>query len=222
MLLVLVVTLHQVYATMKMKNEKWPLRAVGLRFIEFVGRVFVVPFIVCFFAIIVLMDQNAGSSTVLMVLFLISAVFVSYQEWRGLVQSKVDAVEKLIAKVNNPELNVQDLATVEIIVINYLKYGIISRSTAKITHEIAQRGSLTGFNTGIQMKNLKAVNDLLQDDKDPALSGSSSIDGKSGHRVYNAANKTLNPLRSSGTTGTQSVAAPAIGKTSNGDSDDDS
>lgn len=215
-------TLHQVYATMKMKNEKWPLRAVGLRFIEFVGRVFVVPFIVCFFAVIVLMDQNSGSSTILMVLFLITALFVSYQEWRGLARSKVDAVENLIAKVNNPELNIQDLATVEILVINYLKYGIFSTSTAKITQELAQRGSLTGFNTGIQMKNLKVVNDLLQDDKDAAAGSSGGGDGKSGHRVYNAANKTLNPLRSSGTTGTQSVNSPAIGKISNGDSDDDS
>ncbi len=48
LLLVIVIGLHQVYATLKMKEDRWPLRGIALRAIEFFGRVFFLPFVMIY------------------------------------------------------------------------------------------------------------------------------------------------------------------------------
>ncbi len=49
LLLVIVVTAHQTYATLTEKQEQWPLRKLYLRLIEFGGRTFIFPIVLSFY-----------------------------------------------------------------------------------------------------------------------------------------------------------------------------
>jgi hypothetical protein len=50
LLLVVVCTLHQVYATASEKVDRWPLRLIYMRLVEFIGRSLLMPAVLITFA----------------------------------------------------------------------------------------------------------------------------------------------------------------------------
>ena len=165
-LLVGVITLHQIYATLKRKEIRWPLRAIQLRLIETMGRVLVLPFTIIYFVSMILSAQNADMATGIYIIIAIISGSIFCSECFGIRSAIYHAINQLIAKVNHPELKVDQLSIWEVLIINYLRLGKLSTSKLLISQEL-ERGSIASFYESISMKNLIHTKDLL-------LPGSSS------------------------------------------------
>lgn len=161
LLLVGVISLHQVYATLKMKEERWPLRAIVLRLIETVGRVFILPFIVCYFVTLILANNDPTTANGLLAITIIASTLVFTQEMFGLRSTIHRSINNLIAKVNNPALTVNELNSFEILVLNYLKFSKLSTSPYLIAQELNERGSIASFRQSISVKNLVQAKEFI-------------------------------------------------------------
>ncbi len=160
LLLVIVIGLHQVYATLKMKEDRWPLRGIALRAIEFFGRVFFLPFVVIYF---VQSISYKGLIVALTLLFtVIFLVVIGGQELVGLRQAFVRGVDNLIDKVNHPDTTENELSPLELVVLNYVLYKKFSTSKMFVANEIMLRGQVTSIRkASIQIRNLAQANNLV-------------------------------------------------------------
>lgn len=183
LLLVGVIILHQVYATLKMKEDRWPLRAIILRLIETLGRVFILPFIVCYFVTLILASSDPSTANALLAVTIIACALVFIQEMFGLRSTVHRSINNLIAKVNNPSLTVNELNTVEIMVLNYLKFRKVSSSPYLIAQELAERGSISSYRQSISVKNLVQAKEFIS----PRGDGNKSTD----ERVNSARSPTI-------------------------------
>ncbi len=162
LLLVAVISMHQVYATLKQKVDRWPLRAITLRLIEFTGRVFILPFIVVYFLKMITFQDALFTSEALIGVTIAITVIIAIQEFFGVRIAVIRAVDALIEKVNDPDTTVKDLSLAEIIVLNWMQFGMISFSKLHVAKELQDKGALTRFSTAaLQIKHLAQVNDLI-------------------------------------------------------------
>jgi hypothetical protein len=174
LLLVVVISMHQVYATLKQKVDRWPLRAIILRLIEFCGRVFILPFIVIYFLRMITFEDALFTSEALIGVTVAVSVIIAVQECFGVRVAVIRAIDALIAKVNDADTTVNDLSLAEILVLNWMQFHILSWSKLLVAKELQDKGELTRFSVAaLQIKHLAQVNDLL------TSSGSSS--GNVGH-----------------------------------------
>lgn len=164
LLLVLVVVIHQLYATLHQKREHWPLRPVFMRGLEMVGRVVLVPCIVVYFVTHVYSANSAsGTSITIIVAVMIGSCTVMYREAFGFKKVLYIALEELIVKMNDPSTTVKDTSLVEVAVINYLAFGKISMSRELLSRLLKERGPIDEerFNSiSTPLKNLSAFKDL--------------------------------------------------------------
>ena len=162
LLLVAVISMHQVYATLKQKVDRWPLRAITLRLIEFTGRVFILPFIVVYFLKMITFQDALFTSEALIGVTIAITVIIAIQEFFGVRIAVIRAVDALIEKVNDPDTTVKDLSLPEIFVLNWMQFGMISFSKLHVAKELQDKGALTRFSTAaLQIKHLAQVNDLI-------------------------------------------------------------
>lgn len=176
-LLVGVITLHQIYATLKRKEIRWPLRAIQLRLIETMGRVLVLPFTIIYFVSMILSAQNADMATGIYIIIAIISGSIFCSECFGIRSAIYHAINQLIAKVNHPELKVDQLSIWEVLIINYLRLGKLSTSKLLISQEL-ERGSIASFHESISIKNLIHTKDLLFPGSSSASASSSSSSRK--------------------------------------------
>jgi hypothetical protein len=140
-LLVTVVALHQIYITLTNKQDKWPLRHLTSRLIEYFGRVFLFPFIISYYII------RIGSLPILFLLPMILIVsFIAIRESFGLIKVTQIALKDLIAKANHSESKVADFSRVEIIILNYLLFKTFSFQFQKISNILFSKGELNSQN----------------------------------------------------------------------------
>jgi len=141
LLLVIVVTLHQIYATLMKQVDKWPLRLIYLRIIETIGRCAVPPIIIGYFFQNIDIAQVPREDACLAAVIVI-CVGVFFQECYAIRQTYREAVHKLVIKMNNPETTVRETSRLERLLINYLVFNRISTESMYISEMLATKGAI--------------------------------------------------------------------------------
>lgn len=156
-LLVAVVSIHQLYSTLIHKKDKWPLRSIGLRFLEFMGRVFLFPFIILYY---ILRIDSLPITYLIPMSFIV--VFIWYRESFGLMKICQLALKNLIGKANNPESKLIDFSKGEIFVLNYLMFKRISFQFQDIANHLLSKGQLDVKSSRDLSPNLRDVDEILE------------------------------------------------------------
>jgi hypothetical protein len=168
-LLILVCAAHEVYTTLEAKVDRWPLRIIYIRLIEFFGRVALVPFIVGY--LITTINFPASSDYIIratVTALVIFGIFVFLREYAGVVSSFTSAWKKLRDKLadllekiqeieNDMKVNVanlgyldsidslkmmkDELSFVERFVCNFVLFGRISISCEHLRDVFVSRPS---------------------------------------------------------------------------------
>lgn len=136
-LLILVVALHQTYSTLIQKQEKWPLRSIVMRLIEYIGRVFLFPIIIMYYVL-----RITSFPITFIIPMTLGVAFIWYRESFGLVKISQLAIKDLIAKANNPESKLIDFSKGEIFLLNYIMFKKISFQFQEISNHLSAQGSL--------------------------------------------------------------------------------
>ena len=163
-LLVVVVCLHQVYATLYAKQDRWPLRIVYLRLIEFTGRTVIIPFIIIYFFREMFKGDSADSGFSFAMIFLASIYLfvVGFRESVGVKASLEVALARLQEKFNNNETTVKDISAVEVALINFIKFRKFSTKRTYITEYLKTKGKLDISSVGTAAVRLKNLNTFLE------------------------------------------------------------
>ena len=176
-LLVAVASLHQVYSTLTNKSEKWPLRSIVLRFIEYLGRVFLLPFILIYYFLRI--DPLPG------VIFLPLAcivVFIWYRESFGLYKVSQIALKQLVEKANDPNSKMIDFSKAEIFLLNYLLFKRISFHFQDIANHLLSKGQLDLKNARDLSPNLRDVDEIVERERAASISHGIELLGNSSRK----------------------------------------
>lgn len=176
-----VVTLHQIYATMYEKCEKWPLRFALIRLIELGGRTFVPTFIFGYFLLNLEFFGNE-MQTVLFYTLIAIGISIFYRELFGLKSACDIALDNLVLKVNDPECSLNSLAAMELFVLNRVLFRTWSTSPMKLSEELSLKGKVVlDSKKRIRLKNAFAVNSLLNSISGKSSSSKSNDSASSAH-----------------------------------------
>jgi hypothetical protein len=182
-LLAAVITLHQVYATLFEKVEHWPLRVFILRFIEMLGRTFVGPFILIYFASNVKFADDKTQEGILYTV-IAGSVILFLRECGGLRSAFRDSCRLVLQKVNDPTLLAKDLSILEVILINRISFHVWSTSRQRIVKELTTHGSLAVdskfLKPTFQLRNQVVLDDLLRSNSSGTPSAAASAVASTG------------------------------------------
>lgn len=165
-MLVCVITLHQIYATLNEKQERWPLRTFSLRVIETLGRCLVVPFIVIYFVDTIPVTTSKEEKNAIIYSAIAISITVFSREVFGLRHSWKVSLQGLFKKVNEDDTTVADVSWLELLILNWWKFDKLSISTVYLGNLLAKHEKLdTDFRTTVSLKNVTALQDLLVGDR---------------------------------------------------------
>lgn len=133
LLLILVISSHQVYATLREKTDRWPLRILYLRILEVVGRISVPLTIILYFQSTIKYITDPTSEVFLFIVLIISAVLLGIRESFGIKASFRMSVIKLLDKINNHHCKLNDLSNIEILFLNFLLFHKYSFSPIELS-----------------------------------------------------------------------------------------
>jgi hypothetical protein len=162
LLLVLVVTFHQIYATAIESQSRWPLRKIYLILIELVGRTSLPPAIIGFFLQTIKFGR-ADSRAFILVVTVLYSIIVFIRESFAVKRVWEEALRDLMEKVNKPELEEHQFSTPEALVINMKAFGILSTSRYRISKELAETGKIEFMPRKVrpQLRNIYNMDVLL-------------------------------------------------------------
>jgi hypothetical protein len=166
-----VVLLHQVYSTLSMKIDKWPMRRFYVRLIESAGRCFVGPFILSYFSSMVQFTSSERQNAITATVIALTVVLV-LRELGGLFQIFRKSIIDVATKLNTPNLEVKDVSVVEAFVINLFSFYKFSYSTKYIMEALAndQKIALRVFTAKAVFRNQKALEKLFDTSNENAES----------------------------------------------------
>jgi hypothetical protein len=162
LLLVLAVVLHQAYATMIDKADRWPLRTLLLRLIECTGRITIFP-IAGYFFISGIGDLSHMLLWGMILVILPVTGFIATREFFGVWKAKRDALNGLLAKINGPSLKVEELSKIEIFVFNLWMFRLVSTSPDRIASELSKYGEIVNVREQkIDLRHFSTAQDLIR------------------------------------------------------------
>lgn len=163
LLLVVVVILHQVYATLHTKLDRWPMRIFYLRVVECVGRTGILPAIVLYFFQEIPAGANAEGKTAIIAVIITATGIIFIRELFGLKSSWKHSMILLIEKVNAEETLVTDLSWVEILVVNITRFHEFSTSPMHIGKVLQSKDKLAvDFVSNVRLRNIAQVDDFFE------------------------------------------------------------
>ena len=127
-LLVLAVFIHQLSTRLMAKADAFPLRGVLVRFIEFLGKVFIIPGMVLYFGILFPTAGSPAFRALLATLCFVWMGVVISRESVGLKGIYAHAMLSIRNKVNNPTQCT--LTRIEMVTFNIYYFNKCSRSAA--------------------------------------------------------------------------------------------
>lgn len=162
LLLVIVVILHQAYATLYEKLDRWPLRIVYLRLLECTGRTFVLPAIILYYMNEIPDTLSKSTQDVVVGMVFAATSIILFREYFGLRSSWKSALRGLIDKVNHEDTVVKDLSWVEIFVLNVWKFGVFSTSPHLLGKFLQNQHKLeVDMTDDVKLRNLGVITDIL-------------------------------------------------------------
>lgn len=163
LLLIVVVTLHQVYSTVEEKKDNFPLRILYMRLIEAIGRIFLMPCIVIYFSNSIPMADGAKTSTAIVYTAIALAIVVGGREMIGIRDKYLKSLSALINKVNHEETTLKDITPIELLVINYWKFNKMSTSPEYLSELFSNGKRLhTNFQESQSLKNVAKLKNLME------------------------------------------------------------
>jgi hypothetical protein len=129
LLLVGVVVLHQTYATLHNKKERWPLRNFYMRLIESFGRIFLIPFVLIYYVGQIETSIKTSFAAILIAFSAIYVAAISTREMVGLKSAYGMTMVGLVEKFNDPNTTMANVSWLEVLVINVLIFHEYSIST---------------------------------------------------------------------------------------------
>lgn len=160
--LCVVVALHQAYATLYAKLDIWPLRAVYLRLVELIGRACLLPVIFSYFLTTMdFGDKALRNGIYVLIALLTAAIFV--RECFGVRSAYFHALSRLVDKINDPEVTLQQVSVVEVVVLNAYFFRVLSMSLVRISEVLARDDGGLFFEkpTHIRLKNFASWQKMM-------------------------------------------------------------
>lgn len=187
-MLVCVTILHQTYATLNEKLDRWPLRLIYLRLIEVSGRVFVLPAVVIYFVVYIPVSSNPAYGEALMAVSIAVAVVILIRELFGVRSNVYDAMRNLTIKCNSPDLRVSDLSFVEAFAMNLFHFKTLSTSKLLISDYLHKHDAFPiKVRKPLHLKNLSSLVSLLEGrfkaEKTKTAQGRRKVESQSGLRL---------------------------------------
>lgn len=161
LLLCIIAAMHQVYATMRNKVERWPLRPVYLRCIELLGRCCVPPVVLYYFSTTVQFATAEHGTGVILAATAVSLAIFS-REIFGVRAIFLDCMLMLVDKVNQPDIIAKDISAPEAFALNMWMFNDMTFSKLRISRHLQQFGKFevdTVIN--VTLKNAFSLNSLL-------------------------------------------------------------
>mmetsp|Transcript_14316 Transcript_14316/g.21434 ORF Transcript_14316/g.21434 Transcript_14316/m.21434 type:complete len:495 (+) Transcript_14316:102-1586(+) len=125
--LVAICLVHQTTNMLMQKQDKWPLRVFLFRLAEFIGRVFVIPFVAIYFIEFFPTTYAVRAIVIALVCGFISVV--CFTDAMGVVSKYVYSMKMVELKMDRP--TEYDISTFEIILFNLVKYKKLSISLSE-------------------------------------------------------------------------------------------
>lgn len=215
LLLCIVVSLHQMYATLIEKVETWPLRQIYLRIIEMIGRCFVPLAIVVYFFETVAFGSKAFQEFLIIVLAL--SIFILFvRECIGVRSAFYNSMGKLVNKANQPMITAKELSWIEVVALNRYYFNTWSLSLELIGMELHQKGELHFEKpTSVTLRNMTSMSNIMGNKSSNKNMGKGNIEKLNTSDFLHRLHKTniLDPLQhedvaSSGATNTFAQQVP--------------
>ena len=127
LIILLASVFHVMYSTLNEKKDVWPLRVLYLRLIEFSGRVFLIPFLLLFFAFSVAGVTMQNKFLMFCGAIISGGVFL-FREIPGMRSALGSSIKLLNKKVGEHDFDKTPLSVsyVEILVLNLYHFGMFS------------------------------------------------------------------------------------------------
>lgn len=119
---------HQLTTRLMGKADRLPLRMIILRFIEFCGKVFMIPFVFMMFLINFTLKGHEIRFDTGIVMCVVFGAFLFSREIGGFNRCFKDAMVLIRTKVENPATH--HVTNAELYVFNFYRFRVISRSAA--------------------------------------------------------------------------------------------
>ena len=127
-----IVYMHQLSNRLIAKSVEHPLRLVAVRLVELFGKVAVIPFTFFFFcaSFKTFTDSDATNEIVLCVtvFIIIFSTMVFVREINGISSTFKNSMRLIRVKIDSP--TTYDISSMELLVFNYHKFGLISKSAS--------------------------------------------------------------------------------------------
>eukprot|EP01031_Cornospumella_fuschlensis_P035127 gene35127-42545_t len=127
--LVFVCVCHQLHFTLSRKQDIWPLRIFYCRAIEAFGRAVLIPYVMLFFVMDFEFGNNSGQTGFIFSLAIVFVCTLSLKEFAGVYVSYIQAMQRLVAKINDDETTLKHVSWFELLVINVIIFRKISASS---------------------------------------------------------------------------------------------
>lgn len=161
-MLVLVAVLHQMYATLNEKLDRWPLRLMYLRVIELAGRVFVLPAVSIYFAEYIPISSDKSVPDLIIILSTLVSFSILVRELFGLRSAFYECMRKLTEKINNPELRVEAVSFIEAFAMNMFFLKTFSFTKVLISQHLHKYGDFPiKARQPLHLRNLSSLMSLI-------------------------------------------------------------
>lgn len=188
LLLVIVVILHQTYATIHNKLDRWPLRTVYLRIVECIGRTVIMPAIVLYYLSQIPHDESSTGTQGIIAVVLLASGFILCREVFGIHATWKMALRALTEKVNHEDTVLKDMSWVELLVLNTWRFGVFSTSPIYLSRVLMDSKKLdVDFVADVKLRNVAAMQDLSGSGTSTATK--SREEGLRNRRDSNSANR---------------------------------
>jgi hypothetical protein len=164
LLLVFVCILHQAYATLSEKVDRYPLRPVVLRLTETLGRLTIFPAVVGFY-ISTVDEISPGFDITMIVMTGVACAGIAIQEYLENRRILRESLLRLLEKVNDPEMKISDLSTNELLVFNVWKFKRLSTSPMHLAAALRNGPIAPPHSETVKLRNMTALDDLIKSDK---------------------------------------------------------
>lgn len=140
-MLVIVVVAHQVYGTLQLKMDRWPLRKIYMRLIEMTGRVALFPIIIGYFLYNVSL-QSYGTELFLVIAMGWGSCYFFITECRSIGFEWKRVLQQLLEKVNRPDITLREVSWVEKLALNYIVFKTISVDSLDLSKMLHEKGEI--------------------------------------------------------------------------------
>lgn len=163
LMLVFTCILHQAYATLSEKIERYPLRPILLRMIETIGRLGIFPTVVGFYVTTVA-EISPGFNVTMITIVTVACAYIAAREVGGMRSTTKKCLYVLLDKINAPDLKINDLSTAEVLAFNFWKFRIFSTSPMHIARMLSEHGQIAPPGSdAVKLRNLQTLHELTRD-----------------------------------------------------------